>query len=131
MRKMQEIKLHLICSIHAISKEKRTNTKSWYCYFLEMQTNKICVIMESFLPGIWNSFIGSFCTLNFHLPLGRRDFAKWTFLKFPHFCRGKGQSLIRFVCFFQVKFNFSITTIFFQSSIMTSKIYWSIKWTLI
>ena len=39
-----------------------------------------------------------------------------------------GQSLLRFVCSFQVKFNFSIVNIF-QSSIMTSN-YWSIKWTI-
>ena len=37
----------------------------------------------------------------------------------------RGQNVLRFVCSFQVKFNFSIVTFFFffQSSIMTSKIY--------
>ena len=43
----------------------------------------------------------------------------------------KAPSLLKFICLFQLKFNFSIENIFFQSSIITSKIRLSINWTVI
>ena len=42
----------------------------------------------------------------------------------------KGPSLLKFVCLFQVKLIYS-WKYFFHSSIMTSKLHWFIKWTVI
>ena len=37
--------------------------------------------------------------------------AKWGFWNFLHFLGDNGQSLLKFICLFQVKFNFSIENI--------------------
>ena len=69
----------------------------------------------------WAIFIGPWGTINFHLPLQEagtkginqmRD-SKHLTLFFDGGEGGKGQSLLKFICFLQVKFIFSTEIFFF------------------
>ena len=93
-------------------------------------TNFLSDHMKSLPLGRWGlaDFIRPWGTLIFHLPLWGLD--KCWVKNFPHFGKGdRGQIMLKFFCLFQGKLKFSI--FFFQGSVMTSKIYWSIKWFVI
>ena len=102
------------------------------CKNLEICVNN-STSMESPLPLVVRKmgkhFYWASEVCNFHLPLG--DLSQMEGLKFftliIFFLGGrgagdKGQSLLKLVCLFQVKLNFSIENIFFQSSVMKLKI---------